>query len=70
MVAKASLSVIPEHAPYTQVPATEAPAAPWNDAVLADLKAASFSETSRSPLDGDESMSQGKFRTRASTKTS
>lgn len=65
-----TIEVIPEHSPYTEVTATDAPAAPWNDAVLADLNAPSFSETSRSPVDGDATRSQGKFRTHDSTKKS
>ena len=35
---------------------------------VADLNALSFSENSRTPYDGDESRSQGKFRTTDSTK--
>lgn len=35
-----------------------------------DLNALTFSETARTPYDGDESRSQGKFRTTDSTKTS
>lgn len=38
--------------------------------VVADLNAKSFSESSRSPLDGDQSRSQGKFPTANSTETS
>jgi len=40
------------------------------NAVVADLNSLPFSETSRTPVDGDESRSQGKFRTTDSTKTS
>ena len=36
----------------------------------ADLNALSFSETSRTPYDGDASRSQGKFRTSDGTKKS
>jgi hypothetical protein len=45
-------------------------AAPGTNAVVADLNANSFSETSRTPYDGDTSRSQGKFRTTDSTKRS
>lgn len=38
--------------------------------VVADLNAPSFTETSRTPYDGDMSRSQGKFRTTNSTKRS
>jgi CCR4-NOT transcriptional regulation complex NOT5 subunit len=38
--------------------------APGTNAVVADLNAPSFSETSRTPYDGDTSGSQGKFRTK------
>lgn len=40
------------------------------DPVVADLNALSFSETSRTPYDGDTSRSQGKFPTRNSGKQS
>lgn len=38
--------------------------APGVNPVIADLNALSFSETSRSPYGGDNSRSQGKFRTK------
>lgn len=38
--------------------------------VVADLAAPSFSETSRTPVDGDTSRSQARFRTSDSTKRS
>jgi hypothetical protein len=45
-------------------------AAPGTNAVVADLNAKSFAETSRTPVDGDSSRSQGKFPTSNSTKGS
>jgi hypothetical protein len=45
-------------------------AAPGTNAVVADLNAQSFTETSRTPYDGDNSRSQGKFPTSNSTKES
>jgi hypothetical protein len=40
------------------------------DPVVADLNAISFTETSRTPYDGDNSRSQGKFPTKNSGKQS
>jgi hypothetical protein len=44
--------------------------APGTNAAVADRTALTFTETSRSPYDGDESRSQGKFPTSNSTKGS
>jgi hypothetical protein len=44
--------------------------APGTNAMVADLNALTFSETSRTPVDGNESRSQGKFPTRNSGKQS
>lgn len=58
--------------PYTSVPScTQGEFSQrGTNPVVADLNALSFSETSRSPYDGDTSRSQGKFRTTDSTKVS
>jgi hypothetical protein len=52
--------------PFRAVPPCEVGefAAPGTNAVVADTSAPSFTETSRSPYDGDTSRSQGKFRTK------
>jgi len=58
--------------PFRAVPPCEVGefAAPGTDPVVADTNALSFTETARSPYDGDNSRSQGKFRTTDSTKRS
>lgn len=43
---------------------------PRRNAVVADRTALTFSETSRTPVDGDESRSQGKFLTMNGGKSS
>ena len=52
--------------PFRAVPSCEVGefAAPGTNAVVADLAAQSFSETSRTPYDGDTSRAQGHFRTK------
>jgi hypothetical protein len=55
---------------YTKVPSSKDGEFVHAAAVPADLNALSFSETARSPYDGDESRSQGKFRTTDSKKRS
>ena len=54
---------------YEQVPSSAVGEFKHADAQLADLNALTSSETSRTPVDGDTSRSQGKF-PRNSTKRS
>lgn len=58
--------------PYTSVPSCQVGefSARGVNPVVADLNGLSFSETARTPVDGDASRSQGKFRTTDSTKRS
>ena len=58
--------------PYANVPSSKDGefSARGVNAVVADLNAPSFCETSRSPVDGDASRSQSRFRTSDSTKRS
>jgi hypothetical protein len=55
---------------YEKVPSSSVGEFEHADAFVPDLNALSFSETSRTPVDGDTSRSQGKFPTRNSTKQS
>ncbi len=61
-----------ERAPYEEIPSSKDGELGFarRRAQTADLNALSFSETSRTPYDGDQSRSQAKFRTTDSTKKS
>lgn len=61
-----------ERSPYETIPSSKDGELGFvsRHATVADLNAPSFSETSRTPVDGDQSRSQAKFPTRASTKKS
>jgi hypothetical protein len=61
-------AALTERSPYERIPTSAEGEFPFHDAAVADLNALSFSEKSRTPYDGDESRSQGKFRTRDSSK--
>jgi hypothetical protein len=58
--------------PFRSVPSSQVGefSAPGTNAVVADRTVNSFSETSRTPVDGDESRSQGKFPTKNGGKSS
>lgn len=58
--------------PYTSVPSSNEGefSMRGTNPVVADLNALSFTETARTPYGGDNSRSQGKFRTTDSTKRS
>jgi hypothetical protein len=60
----------PERSHYERIPTSAEGEFPFHNSQPVDLNALSFTETSRTPYDGDASRSQGKFRTRDSTKTS
>lgn len=55
---------------YERIPSSKQGEFAHAQAQVADLNALSFTETSRTPYDGDTSRSQGKFRTTDSTKRS
>ena len=65
-------AALPEREPYEVIPSSAEGELGFasRHATVADLNALSFTETARTPYDGDESRSQGKFRTTDSTKKS
>ena len=58
--------------PFRNVPSSAEGefSAPGTNSVVADLGALSFSETARTPYDGDTSRSQGRFPTKSGGKAS
>jgi hypothetical protein len=55
---------------YARIPTSADGEFPFHGAQVADLNALTFTETARTPFDGDSSRSQGQFKTTDSTKRS